>query len=133
MNEGIELTIEVFNIPWEDEFEDLDSAVTRDAIYLVQKHLDEMFIDDEFMWADSGFVRSRVKRFAKGSNDLRVMWLDIIASSDDPNATDIHEVFLSENAGDPYIDIFEPTEAEVQVKIVHFLCIFAYFFLKRNV
>ncbi len=38
-----------------------------------------------------------------------------IANSNNTNATDIHDVYLSANAGDPYLDHFEPTEAEKAV------------------
>ena len=31
--------------------------------------------------------------------------------------TDIHNIYLSDNAGDPYLDLFEPTTEEKQVKM----------------
>ena len=31
------MIVEVLNIPWENEMTDLEAAVTRDAVYVIQK------------------------------------------------------------------------------------------------
>ncbi len=49
-----------------------------------------------------------------------------IANSNNTNATDIHDVYLSANAGDPYLDHFESTEAEKAVRLL-FICVAAVF------
>ena len=55
---------------------------------------DEMFLDDDFMWGEESgrFVQTRVRRLEEGPTDLRLMWADRIANSNNTNATDIHEV-----------------------------------------
>ncbi len=80
-----------------------------------------MFIADGHMWdssASGNFVQTHVLKLEKGATDLRLLWKDRIAGSNDTNATDIQTVYLSENAGDPYLDLFEPTEDELKVKIL---------------
>jgi len=118
--EGFWMSMEVMNIPFKDNFDrtrtdsswspnGITDKVVLDAVYIIEKALDNMFLSDAF-FLNNGYVRSRVRYLEQGTTNLEIFRLAKIAQSNNTNATDIQEVtFL----GDPILDPFEPTQEEL--------------------